>query len=101
MNTLERIHRARTVLELPEHATLREIKNSHKRLLKKWHPDRCRKSLEECHEKTAEINESYEVILSFIEQYKFSFSEEEVRKYLTDDEWWLDRFGKDPLWGPG
>jgi len=48
---------------------------------------------------TKKIIEAYKVIISYCEQYKYSFEEDEVKKYLSDEEWWFERFGDDPLWG--
>lgn len=100
MKTLfKTIEEARNVLELPEEATMEEIVQAYKHLLKKWHPDVCLGDKEKCHTMTKKINKAYEVIMAYCEHYKYSFSEKEVKKYISPEEWWLDRFGKDPLWG--
>lgn len=101
MNTFERVEKARIILELPEQATLKEIKKNHKRLLKKWHPDHCQEEPRQCQEMAIRINEAYSIICTYLEKYKFSFARDEVEKYSTDEEWWVNRFGDDPLWGPG
>jgi len=87
----EEITRARTVLELPEMATMDEIKSNYRRLIAFWHPDRCK-------EMTHRIIRSYKIIMSYCQHYQFSFACPEVEKYATDDEWWMQRFGQDPLW---
>ena len=42
INTYQELTEAREVLELPEQTTLKNIKSQYKKLLKKWHPDKCR-----------------------------------------------------------
>jgi len=98
MNLYEKIAAARDVLELPEQATTREIKASYRRLVRKWHPDKCRDTGKKCIEMTARLNAAYKIIMDYCKQYRYSFAEEEVHKYLPDDEWWMARFGNDPIW---
>ena len=99
MNTYQQILAAREILELPEQATMAEIKGNYRKLIRQWHPDRCHHDQERCKEMSAKIIVAYRTIVKFCDQYRFSFSQDEVRKYLSDKEWWSDRFGSDPLWG--
>jgi hypothetical protein len=39
--------------------------------------------------------------MEYCDSYAYSFSEEAVRRHLSPEEWWADRFGQDPLWGKG
>jgi len=39
------------------------------------------------------------IIMDYCEDYKFSFSKEEIEKYISADEFWEKRFGSDPIWG--
>jgi DnaJ-class molecular chaperone len=95
----EEIREARRILELPELATMRQVKGHYKKLMTKWHPDKCQGKKEICEQKAKEINDAYEIIMSYCNNYNFSFSKKEVEKYITDGEWWFKRFGKDPMWG--
>jgi DnaJ-class molecular chaperone len=91
---------ARKVLGLPEEVTREQIRRSYRDLIKQWHPDSCsEENAERCKEMAASINSAYKILSAYCDQYKISFSEEEVTKYLSEDEWWFRRFGKDPLWG--
>lgn len=99
MDTYQKITAAREILDLPEQATMAEIKGNYRKLIRQWHPDRCQKDQEHCKEMSAKIIAAYRTIVNFCDQYRFSFRQEEVHKYLTDKEWWSDRFGNDPLWG--
>jgi DnaJ-class molecular chaperone len=99
MNKYQEITEARKLLELPERATMEEIKVKYRNLTMKWHPDRCKETKEKCTEMTAKIVAAYRIIIEYCNHYKFSFSKEEVRNHLSEEEWWFERFGKDPLWG--
>ena len=101
LNTYQKIKEARTLLELPERATMTEIKSNYRSLIRKWHPDRSKEPKEKCTEMTTRIIAAYEVICDYCQHYRFSFSQKEVKNYLSDEEWWLDRFGQKPLWGEG
>ncbi len=90
---------ARELLGLPERASMDEIKSSYRRLVSLWHPDRCREDKERCDEMTRKIIAAYEIIAAYCENYRYSFTEEEVRRYLSAEEWWFEKFGNDPLWG--
>jgi DnaJ-class molecular chaperone len=99
MGKYEEITKALQILELYEFATLKEIKNKYRELLKEWHPDLCRGNEDIRKEKTIEIINAYRIIMDYCEQYRFSFSQEEIEKYISADEFWSKRFGSDPIWG--
>ncbi|MBN2124052.1 MAG: J domain-containing protein [Deltaproteobacteria bacterium] len=93
MSLYERITRARELLELPERATLKQIRSNYRRLVRKWHPDRCTDDPEKSKEMTARIIDAHRVIMDYCNHYRYSFSREEAAKYLSPDEWWRERFG--------
>lgn len=100
MDTYGEISAARQILELPERATIQMIKSHYRRLLAQWHPDKCRDGDSEEHaEKTREIIAAYRLLVSYCNEYEYSFSRESVERYLSAEQWWLRRFGKAPLWG--
>ena len=86
------------LLDLPEKATMEEIKSNYRDLIRKWHPDSCEESKKKCTEMTARLTAAYSIINEYCKHYKFSFSRKEVKNYLSDEEWWLDRFGPNTLW---
>ena len=97
----DEINKARTILELGEKATLREVKAAFRSQTKKWHPDKCKKKdKKECHEKMKEINQAYKTIMKYIEDYNYSFAEEKVVED-SPEERWKKRFGVDLTWGVG
>jgi DnaJ-class molecular chaperone len=99
MNKYQEITKARELLELPERATMEEIKANYRNLIRKWHPDRRKESKKRCTEMTVKIVDAYRTIIDYCNQYRYSFSEDEVRHHLSNEEWWLERFGDDPVWG--
>jgi len=98
MNKYQKITEARQLLNLPESATMEQIKSHYRAMLSKWHPDKSLENQEQCTEMTQKIIASYQMILAYCNQYQYSFSEEVVNKHLTPEEWWFERFGNDPLW---
>ena len=98
MGLFEEINAARMLLDLPERATMADIKAQYRELIKKWHPDRCKIDKETCKEMTAQIIAAYRLISDYCNNYEFSFSKEEVSNYLSAEEWWYERFGRSPLW---
>jgi DnaJ-class molecular chaperone len=99
MEKYEEITRALRILGLYESATVKEIKNKYRELLKEWHPDLCMEKEDIRKEKTIEILNAYRIIMNYCEHYRFSFSKEEVEKYISPEELWTKQFGKDPIWG--
>ena len=99
MNKYQQINEARKILELPERATMEEIKSNYRTLIRKWHPDRCNENRGRCKEMTTSIIAAYRLINDYCKNYKFSFSEKEVKNYLSAEEWWFERFGKTPVMG--
>lgn len=101
----EEIKKAAGILGLVESATLDEIKGSYRSLIQRWHPDRCKEDPEECARKTKEIIEAYRVLMAYCENYRYSFRDEDIMRNLSPreaaEEWWLKRFGDDPIWGRG
>jgi DnaJ-class molecular chaperone len=90
---------SKELLELPERASVKEIKSSYRKLISQWHPDKCKENKDKCNEMTRKIIAAYKVIITYCNQYKYCFGKEEIKKYLSDEDWWFERFGDDPLWG--
>lgn len=99
MGLFEDINTARILLDLPERATMEDIKSQYRVLIRKWHPDRCKADKAKCEEMTTRVIAAYRLINNYCKNYEFSFSKEEVSNYLPAEEWWLERFGRGPLWG--
>jgi DnaJ-class molecular chaperone len=78
---------------------MNEIKASYKRLMGKWHPDKCGDDTDKCEEMSKKIIAAYRVIIAYCKEYRFSFYREEVMEHATEEEFWLERFGKHSSWG--
>jgi hypothetical protein len=94
---IEEIDGARKILELGEKATLEQIKKSYRSLSKKWHPDKCGETDKAlCHEKMVEISKSYKILMKYIFDYSYPFSEDAS---AIDDplEFHRKHFGKPPF----
>ena len=99
MKKFEIIDKSRKLLGLQDSATMDEIKKNYRALLHKWHPDKCKGDKKKCKEMTADIIKAYHIIMNYCENYKFSFTNEEVKKHYNSTDWWFDQFGNDPIWG--
>jgi DnaJ-class molecular chaperone len=99
----DQISEARKVLELPEFATLKQIRENYRRLIKEWHPDKniIHTDIDELKAKetrTHEIIRAYKTISAYCANYRYSFEKQEVEKYMSDRERWFRQFGSDPIW---
>lgn len=62
--------------------------------MKEWHPDKHKDDVQKANKMSTQINEAYEVIMDYCNNYEFSFDEDHIKKVsYTPDEWWHDRFG--------
>lgn len=94
----EAIGRARKVLGLGERATLADIKKAYHRLSKKHHPDTREKHLEADRDMMYRLTEAYNLLMRYCDSYRFPLVPPEGHIYDAED-WWMERFGQDPLWG--
>ncbi|MFZ5798939.1 MAG: J domain-containing protein [Desulfobulbus sp.] len=92
------IEEARRILNLGERATLAEIKGAYRRLSKEHHPDTRVENPKADNEKMYELTAAYTLLMRYCEEYRFPLKPPEGDVYDAED-WWLDRFGQDPLWG--
>ncbi len=76
----EKIHHALEVLGLPTHVSMRDITQRYRYLASRKHPDAGGENGE-----MAEINEAYELLKRYVENYRFSFSEEEIAKQFPQE----------------
>jgi len=67
-------------LEIKPLSSFRDIQKNYKKLSKKYHSD-----ISMDNEKMKDINEAYNVLKKYIENYKFTFSEEEITKQCPDE----------------
>jgi DnaJ-class molecular chaperone len=94
MSSSDTLLKAKTLLGLSNKATLFEIKQRYRNLMQKWHPDKNPDDLKTAQEMSTQINEAYQVILEYCNNYEYSLKEEDIReKFSTPHEWWEARFG--------
>lgn len=89
----EEIEKARILLELPVTASMNQIRNNFKRLIKKWHPDICKENKEYCREMTENLVKAYRTIMDYCREYRYSFEKQEVEHHQSYQEWWNKQFG--------
>lgn len=99
MNKYKEIDAAKCLLELPEQATLADIKKNYRMLLNRWHPDKCKEDTTTCKDMTRKIIAAYRVIMNYCDNYCYSFTKEEIKRQTASEMWWFEQFGEDPVWG--
>jgi len=76
-----KIDEARKILGLSEKATLKEIKNAYREKAKRYHPDFVRnESKEECDDVMKTVNNAYETLIDYCENYVYPLKKESVEK---------------------
>ncbi len=94
----QKIEAAKELLGLGDKGTLAEIKDAYRRMSKIYHPDLAgEEQVREGQVKMHEITEAYRILLCYCENYRFPLIMQ--NESLDAEDWWLDRFGQDPLWG--
>jgi len=91
------IDRARELLKLGDKATLGEMKRAYHRMCKKYHPDKMSAS-DPDGERMYQLTAAYELLMRYTREYRFPLTPGDNDIYDAED-WWMDRFGQDPLWG--
>lgn len=95
--TFSELQTSLRILGLEDRVTMAQVKDRHRRLVKRHHPDTGTESNEEL---IQQINGAYTVVSEYLEGYRYSFSEEEF--YSQNPEENIRRqFMDDPLWGSG
>ena len=70
-----RIKEALEILGLPTLVTKDDIKKQYLYLAKKYHPDQGGDS-----QKMEEINSAYSLLISYIDQFRYAFDDEEINR---------------------
>lgn len=82
------------IFGITERATLEQIKQRHRALVKQHHPDRTDNTNTEF---MLKINAAYELLTAYCESYRYCFTEEEFLEQVPAER--LRRqFGWDPMW---
>lgn len=91
------IEESRKILGLGDKATLGEIKRSYYRLSKEHHPDTAGQGQAPDDDTMYRLTEAYNLLMRYCKEYRFPLTRPEGDIYDAED-WWMDRFGQDPLW---
>jgi len=83
---VEVLQNALETLELPRFVSFKEIKAKYYELSKKYHPD-----VSQDESKMIEINGAYDILKTYIEDFKYSFDENEIHKQYPEN-YHTDRF---------
>jgi len=92
--TFEELDRARQLFGLHERATLREIKNHHRTLAKRFHPDQGENSDPE---QMRQVNAAYQLLIEYCTGYRFSFTRDEFFEQ-NPEERLREQFAQDAIW---
>lgn len=76
----EKLLDALSVLELPVLISLQDLRSRYRLMAKKYHPD-----INSDNKKMQKINEAYKLVKTYMETYKFTFSEEEVARQFPEE----------------
>lgn len=100
--TYDELQAALEVFGLDDGATMAEIKQRHRELVKRHHPDG-----DEGGHATAQdqqlirrINAAHRIINDYVNNYRFSFNREEFYRQNPEARLY-HQFDHDPIWGPG
>lgn len=79
--TQNSIKKALDILNLPVLISLKDLKIHYRNLAKLNHPDRQGEA-----DKMSDINSAYEVLVTYMESYRFTFSKEEISKQFPQED---------------
>jgi preprotein translocase subunit Sec63 len=89
---------ARELLGLGQQASRKEIRSAYRRAARRWHPDRAPADQEaEFHDRMQQVNIAYQLIVQFIEGYRYELVEKSDPEDLM--RWWHNRFATG-VWSP-
>ncbi|MCB4774780.1 MAG: J domain-containing protein [Sulfurovum sp.] len=79
-NSVEIIEEALEVLEMPKFITQKDLKKQYHFLARKYHPD-----LGGDAEKMEVLNNAYKILIRYIEDFRYTFSEDEINKQFSGE----------------
>ena len=75
---IDEIKNALEVLHLPNLITKDDVKKQYRYLSKKEHPD-----VGGSHRKQEELNRAYKVLMDYIDNFRYSFDEDEIKEQFS------------------
>ena len=92
------IDEARQLLNLGERATMGEMKRAYRQMCKRHHPDVVGEESVDDAAIIRKLTRSYDLLMRYCDQFRIPLVPEDGDK-MDPEDWWMDRFGRDPLWG--
>jgi DnaJ-class molecular chaperone len=87
MADFKQINEARKSLGLDEYVTLKELRSAYKKLVLKYHPDRCLDSKKKgCEKIFKKISRANDILMNYCAGYKYSFKEKDVKRNAMEKE---------------
>ena len=87
MPNFKDIDEARKLLGFDKTATLKDIRNTYRRLANLHHPDKQERNGQKDAEKMKKINRAYKVLIDYCGEYRYSFGEEDVARTYPHEEY--------------
>ena len=92
------IDEARQLLNLGERATTGEMKRAYRQMCKRHHPDVVGKESADDAAIMRELTRGYDLLMRYCDQFRIPLVPDDGDN-MDPEDWWMDRFGHDPLWG--
>ncbi|MDO8946741.1 MAG: J domain-containing protein [Desulfocapsaceae bacterium] len=92
------IDEARQLLNLAERATMGEIKRAYRKMCKLYHPDLVGEESPADAAIIRKLTRGYDLLMHYCDQFRIPLVPDDGDNIEPED-WWMDRFGNDPLWG--
>lgn len=95
------LREAAELLGIRDRASLNEIRRRYHEQIKEWHPDTSQRDPAESHEMTILLKAAYDLLVDYCMNRPVSFRLENLERDLEQSpaDYWIDRFGDDPIWG--
>lgn len=91
------IEDARDLLRLGDSATVGEIKRAYRLMCKRYHPDKDQRPDRRQDDQIYRITAAYELLQRYCQEYRYPLKPG-VSDIDDAEEWWMERFGEDPVW---
>ncbi|MEN8190193.1 MAG: J domain-containing protein [Thermodesulfobacteriota bacterium] len=95
------IFEAKELLHLGDKATPGEMKRAFRKLCKQCHPDLAGDDGEKKKKNDVamqKLTKAYDLLMRYCAQYRVPLVPDDAEN-MDPEDWWMDRFGCDPLWG--
>jgi len=93
----EEVFIAKELLGLGDSATLGEIKRGYRQKCKEFHPDIVGDDKAKG-DVMRKLTRAYDILTTHYNRFKIPLIPREG-EFVEAEDWWMDRFGRDPLWG--